>query len=379
MGTVKETRDHVAKVTKRCSARAKSLAAAAGSLAAGSASVKTAAEQAARSCKREKQREKDTKFFKKKLHASGPTFKFPKGKPCIGGKGSFSQKLKMNARVNVGVIPAGQRNVVVRLRSPKDVDAGLWTITKHRKRQIAIIAWRIGKIDSPGAASLNYAGAVIKYSGYNGISSKNGALNFGHEDIRIVGKAKKPFMMTAFAYEAGTANIEYSWGPDPAKCKAQKARQRKEQAAKHAAKVALKKKVSEGKYKSTMKVLHGSVKGCKGAKKWASIAKTNLAKAVSKKKTESGLLKKCSEQKSKKEKKLQHGLANVKTATHHETKAKTVVKGERTKKWIEKEKSSKKEKKAKATKKEKAAKATKEQADKKKKEKKAKATKKEKK
>merc|ERR1739848_368992 len=95
-----------------------------------------------------------------------------------------------------------------------------------------------GKIDSPTAASVKYAGGTIKYSGYNGIASKNGALNFGHEDIEIVGKSKSAFVMKAFAFETGTAKVYYSWGADPVKCKAQKAKRRQEKKKKHDAKVA---------------------------------------------------------------------------------------------------------------------------------------------
>merc|ERR1711988_1021404 len=161
-------------------------------------------------------------------------------------------------------------NIWVKLRTDKDVDTELWTA--NGKREMAIVAWRVGKIDSPTAASIKYAGGTIKYSGYNGIASKNGALNFGHEDIQIVGKSTSSFMMKAFAFEAGTARITYSWGADPEKCKAQKA--------KHDAKVSLKKKMNEGKYKAALKVLQGNIKGCIGAKKWTTTTKTELMKAL---------------------------------------------------------------------------------------------------
>merc|ERR1712054_58600 len=55
-----------------------------------------------------------------------PGFKFGKN-PCKKGFGSFKQKLALNQRVNVGLIPAGQVNVRVELNTDKDVDTELWT------------------------------------------------------------------------------------------------------------------------------------------------------------------------------------------------------------------------------------------------------------
>merc|ERR1711937_546201 len=187
--------------------------------------VSNALNAANKICKKEKEMARRSAEKKKNHEARGPTFKFDTGKPCKGGKGDFTMKLKQDQRVVVGKIPANMKDVWVKLRTDRDVDTELWTA--NGKREIAIVAWRVGKIDSPSAASIKYAGGTIKYSGYNGIASKNGALNFGHEDIKIHGKATVPFMMTAFGYVAGTAKIEYSWGPDKEKCKAQRARQRK--------------------------------------------------------------------------------------------------------------------------------------------------------
>merc|ERR1719158_51173 len=133
-------------------------------------------------------------------------------------------------------------------------------------------------INSATSKSAKYKGATIKYSGYNGINSKDGTMNFGHEDIEIKGKAPSSFVMKAFAFEAGTARITYSWGADPVKCKALKAKVRKEKKAKHAAKVALKRKLKESVYKKAKKVLLGSVNGCKGAKQWVKVAKLALSK-----------------------------------------------------------------------------------------------------
>merc|ERR1712178_550951 len=96
---------------------------------------------ARKKCNLEKKQERASKEIKKKVSVSGPTFKFPVGQPCKGGKGSFVKKLKLNERVTVGIIPANQVNVFVKLRTDKDVDSELWTW--QGKREIAIVAWRV--------------------------------------------------------------------------------------------------------------------------------------------------------------------------------------------------------------------------------------------
>merc|ERR1711907_473291 len=209
---------------------------------------------------KEKKRRAAAKEKKTKMEAHGPTFNF-KSKPCKGGKGSFTRKMKQNERVTVGLIPAETNNVLVKLRTDKDVDAELWTA--NGKREIAIVAWMVGKINSPTKASIKFAGAQINYSGYNGITNKNG-MNFGHEDIGIKGQCKVGFTMKAFAFQSGTARINYSWGADPKKCERAKAAKRK-----------------EGKYKAALKVLSGG-KGCKGANTWTKSTKVRLSKAEAK-------------------------------------------------------------------------------------------------
>merc|ERR1711990_1419633 len=268
----------LAKVGHHCTASKNNLAAAKAQIAKHTNAVHKALNVAKKICKKEKEMARRSAEKKKKHEARGATFKFDTGKPCKGGKGNFRMKLKQDQRVVVGKIPANMKDVWVKLRTDKDVDTELWTA--NGKREIAIVAWRVGKINSPTAASIKYAGGLIKYSGYNGIKSKNGALNFGHEDIQIVGKAKVPFEMRAFAFEAGVAHITYSWGADPAKCKAQKAALRKENRAKHHAKLAMRKKMSESKYKAALMVLQGKIKGCKGAKKWTTTSRNELKKAL---------------------------------------------------------------------------------------------------
>merc|ERR1712057_62691 len=274
---VHKAKFHHNHVTIECKRHAKNSVKSARNIHNHHSAVKKAVKEGRAICKKEKKRRAIAKEKRAKLAAKGPTFNF-KSKPCKGGKGSFTKKMKQNERVTVGVIPANTNNVVVNLRTDKDVDAELWTA--NGKREIAIVAWMVGKINSPTKASIKYAGAQINYSGYNGITNKNG-MNFGHEDIGIKGQCKVGFMMKAYAFQSGTARINYSWGADPKKCAKAKAKKRKEAKAKHDAKNAMKHKMKEGKYKAALKVLSGG-KGCKGAHKWTKNTKVRLSIAQAK-------------------------------------------------------------------------------------------------
>merc|ERR1711959_806462 len=274
---VHKAKFHHNHVTIECKRHAKNSVKSARNIHNHHSAVKKAVKEGRAICKKEKKRRAIAKEKRAKLAAKGPTFNF-KSKPCKVGKGSFTKKMKQNERVTVGVIPANTNNVVVKLRTDKDVDAELWTA--NGKREIAIVAWMVGKINSPTKASIKYAGAQINYSGYNGITNKNG-MNFGHEDIGIKGQCKVGFMMKAYAFQSGTARINYSWGSDPKKCAKAKAKKRKEAKAKHDAKNAMKHKMKEGKYKAALKVLSGG-KGCKGAHKWTKNTKVRLSIAQAK-------------------------------------------------------------------------------------------------
>merc|ERR1711988_715713 len=272
--TAKVHHDHV---TIECNAHATKTAKSHKNVHLHKAEVKKAVSEGKATCKKEKKRRAAAKEKKTKMEAHGPPFNF-KSKPCNGGKGSFTRKMKQNERVTVGLIPAETNNVLVKLRTDKDVDAELWTA--NGKREIAIVAWMVGMINSPTKASIKFAGAQINYSGYDGITNKNG-MNFGHEDIGIKGQCKVGFTMKAYAFQSGTARINYSWGADPKKCERAKAAKRKEAKAKHDAKAALKHKMKEGKYKAALKVLSGG-KGCKGANTWTKSTKVRLSKAEAK-------------------------------------------------------------------------------------------------
>merc|ERR1711881_365428 len=201
------------------------------------------------------------KLFKarKNNKISGPGFKFGKN-PCKKGFGTFKQKLALNQRVNVGLIPAGQVNVRVELNTDIDVDTELWTADGKS----AVVAWRCLKhqskkakakcIDSATKKIAKYMDIKIEYSGWLGVNAK-----FGHEYIHIIGKSKHAFMIRAFGYEAGWANVKYSWDGDAKQCKIWK----QEKKTKHQ----LKKSLEHHKSLSNEKIseMMQSVQSCKSA------------------------------------------------------------------------------------------------------------------
>merc|ERR1712100_1016708 len=334
----------LAKVGHHCTASKNNLAAAKAQIAKHTNAVHKALNVAKKICKKEKEMARRSAEKKKKHEARGATFKFDTGKPCKGGKGDFRMKLKQDQRVVVGKIPANMKDVWVKLRTDKDVDTELWTA--DGKREIAIVAWRVGKIDSPSAASIKYAGGTIKYSGYNGIASKNGALNFGHEDIEIVGKSKSAFTMKAFAFESGTAKVYYSWGADPVKCKAQKAKRRQKK--KHNAKVALKKRLSEKDYKKALKAAASVAQNCSGANNYTKAMKVALKAAIQLVEGHKIKLKKCHTNKEKyskhlhqldaKEKKYKEGDAKESRMKKERAIKKEKMNKERAQKYVKEKK-----------------------------------------
>merc|ERR1712188_229406 len=211
---------------------------------------------------------------------TGPTFKF-EVEPCKGGKGKFQKKLKRGKRAKVGIIPANQNNVKVTLKTKKDVDLEVW----GPQGKIAIVAWdcanhnKIHKtptkcLDTSYKKSVKYAGATIEYSGYNG---QNG--NLGHEYIKIKGKSAEPLTIQAYAYRAGTAKVDYSWGPDKRECRRKKRAAKKAAKAKHDALIAAKKAMQEKDFKKVEKLYAAAAKNCAGAKEDAKKAKADREKA----------------------------------------------------------------------------------------------------
>merc|ERR1711988_439533 len=97
-----------------------------------------------KACKAEKKAQEIAKKAKAKLvkarknsKIAVPGFKFGKD-PCKSGSNMFTQKLVLNQRVNVGIIPAGKVNVKIALNTDKDVDTELWTADGGN----AVVAWQ---------------------------------------------------------------------------------------------------------------------------------------------------------------------------------------------------------------------------------------------
>merc|ERR1712167_151670 len=211
---------------------------------------------------------------------TGPTFKF-EVEPCKGGKGKFQKKLKRGKRAKVGIIPANQNNVKVTLKTKKDVDLEVW----GPQGKIAIVAWNCAShnkihktptkcLDTSYKKSIKYAGATIEYSGYNG---QNGKL--GHEYIKIKGKSAEALTIQAYAYRAGTAKVDYSWGADKRECRRKKRAAKKAAKAKHDALIAAKKAMQEKDFKKVEKLYAAAAKNCAGAKEDAKKAKADREKA----------------------------------------------------------------------------------------------------
>merc|ERR1711939_793604 len=211
---------------------------------------------------------------------TGPTFKF-EVEPCKGGKGKFQKKLKRGKRAKVGIIPANQNNVKVSLKTKKDVDLEVW----GPQGKIAIVAWNCAShnkihktptkcLDTSYKKSIKYAGATIEYSGYNG---QNGKL--GHEYIKIKGKSAEALTIQAYAYRAGTAKVDYSWGADKRECRRKKRAAKKAAKAKHDALIAAKKAMQEKDFKKVEKLYSAAAKNCAGAKEDAKKAKADRDKA----------------------------------------------------------------------------------------------------
>ena len=118
------------------------------------------------------------------------------------GSGNFQQQIKSNEVVEVGDIPSGKEGVKITLTSNEDVDIQLYDKLTGDK----IIAWPDGFLAGHNKQAMNYKGMNIEWSGYHG----DGA-NYGHEYIHITGITNRTFVMKAFGYQAGYAQVDYLW------------------------------------------------------------------------------------------------------------------------------------------------------------------------
>lgn len=118
------------------------------------------------------------------------------------GSGDFKQQILNSAIVSVGDIPSGKKGVYIKLTSTKDVDVQLYDKSTGEK----IVHWPDGILQGAGKQNTNYKGVSIEWSGYNGDGTGK-----GHEYIKISGTTNRTLVMKAYGYQAGFANIDYSW------------------------------------------------------------------------------------------------------------------------------------------------------------------------
>ncbi len=118
------------------------------------------------------------------------------------GKGHFKQPILKKAINLVGTIPPHIKDVYIKLTSDKDLDIQLYSANKE-----AIIAWPNGNLSGANKQSINYQGMLIEWSGYNGTDG-----NKGNEYIKISGETTQELIMKVYGYQAGEADVDYSWG-----------------------------------------------------------------------------------------------------------------------------------------------------------------------
>ena len=157
------------------------------------------------------------------LFATSARAGFDWGAGCEGGSGQFITSIAAGTTVDVGSIPAGKWTVVAKVTASSDVDVQLFDAddTTTYAEGKAIVAW----VEDPatanggalgaeeGEAAATYEGMHITYSGYGGVGGSP-----GKEFIRIDGEATRTLNLKAFAFEAGDALVEYSWGRTQTPC-----------------------------------------------------------------------------------------------------------------------------------------------------------------
>ncbi len=128
------------------------------------------------------------------------------GGNCSSGEGNFEQNIARYAKIEVGRIPVGKRNVKINLNSPVDADIQLYDV----KTGEAIIDWETGLINESTEVTKVYRGVSYRYSGYNGTNG-----NLGDEFVEILGDTNRELILYAYGYRAGNASMEYSFEAIP--------------------------------------------------------------------------------------------------------------------------------------------------------------------
>ena len=118
------------------------------------------------------------------------------------GTGHFNQNIPNKDIALVGSIPKDIDKLEVNLTSDKDIDIQLYGVDGT-----AIIKWPDGLLNGSNKQEIDYHGMHIEWSGYNGVNGHK-----GHEYIKLTGKTTEQITMKVYGYEAGEAEVIYSWG-----------------------------------------------------------------------------------------------------------------------------------------------------------------------
>lgn len=126
------------------------------------------------------------------------------GSNGVGGDGHFSKYVDQNGRAMIGTIPAGIKDLNIRLDAENDLDIELWD------GSVFVVGWlfedEAALISSGSEVAGNYNGVKIQWSGWNGVGGK-----LGDEYIRLEGVTQNDYVMKVFGYRAGTVDVDYSW------------------------------------------------------------------------------------------------------------------------------------------------------------------------
>ena len=131
------------------------------------------------------------------------------GKEGCSNDGNFTQSIAQDALTLVGDIPAGIPNVIVQLTSDKDLDIQL-----YGEDGTVLVGWKpLGLLSGSEKGFIEYKDMHIEWSGYNGTNG-----NKGHEYIKITGNTTEVLTMKVYGYEAGFADVSYSWNNTDMPC-----------------------------------------------------------------------------------------------------------------------------------------------------------------
>lgn len=133
---------------------------------------------------------------------------------CGGGSGQFTVTMdQANVVRQLGVIPKGKQGVYVSLVATHDLDLHLYDQgrTSEHAEGRAVVAWcsgdcNAGLLDAATLQSAPYRDMNVTYSGFDG-----DGLNKGNEFVSLSGTSPDDIAINLFAFQVGTATVNYSW------------------------------------------------------------------------------------------------------------------------------------------------------------------------